>query len=266
MDTVKLYLRSMGMLLKSQLQYPASFAMQTLAQIVMEGGEMLAVLLIVNRFEALNQWTGGDLLFFFGMMSVTFYLTEFLGRGVTGAFPSFIREGRLDTFFLRPRGVLTQVLCSAVDPRRIGCLAVGVTALILGSRQSCVQWSLPKALALLEGVAFGMLLVLGLFLVEAIFCIRSVRSIEAVNALTYGGRSACQYPIDIYPRPLRVLFTMPAPFALTLHVPAAYILDKPLYGWPAWTAFLCPLAGGALFLLMYGLFRRALRGYTSTGS
>ena len=257
MNTVKLYLRSMGMLLKCQLQYPASFLMQTLAQLLMEAGELLAVLLIIHRFDSLNQWTGGNLLFFFGMMSVTFYLTEFFGRGITGAFPSHVRSGQLDTFLLRPRGIITQVLCSAIDPRRIGCITVGTAALILGSRQSGVIWTVWKALALGESLLLGFLLVLGLFL---------IKSVELVNAITYGGRSACQYPIDIYPRPLRVLFTVAAPFALTLHVPAAYILDKPLYGWPAWTAFLCPLAGAAVFGILYLLFQWAMRFYRSTGS
>ena len=266
MDTVKLYLRSMGMLLKSQMQYPASFLMQTLAQLVMEGGEMLAVILIVDRFDHLGQWMPGDLYFFFGMMSVTFYLTEFLGRGVTGNFPSLVRSGQLDTLLLRPRGVLTQVLCSAIDPRRITCIAVGVAALIIGSRASCVQWTALKALAMAESILLGTLLVLGLFMIEAVFCIHSVKSVELVNALTYGGRSACQYPIDIFPRPLRVLFTVAAPFALTLHVPAAYILGKPLYGWPVWTAFVTPLAGAALFLVMYLVFQKAMRFYRSTGS
>ena len=103
-------------------------------------------------------------------------------------------------------------------------------------------------------------------MIEAIFSIFSVKSVELVNAITYGGRSACQYPIDIYARPLRVLFTVVAPFALVLHVPVAYILDKPLYGWPEWTAFACPLAGVAAFLVMYAVFRRAMRHYRSTGS
>lgn len=256
----------MGMLLKSQWQYPASFFMQTLAQLVMEGGEMLAVILIVDRFDHLNQWMPGDLYFFFGVMSVTFYLTECFGRGVTGAFPSMVRSGQLDTLLLRPRGVLTQVLCSAIDPRRIACIAVGTAALIIGSHMSCVQWTVLKALALGESILLGMLLVLGLFMIEAVFCIHSVKSVELVNALTYGGRSACQYPIDIFPRPLRVLFTVAAPFALTLHVPAAYILGKPLYGWPAWTAFVTPLAGAALFGIMYLVFQKAMRFYRSTGS
>ncbi len=265
-DTLKLYWKSMGILLKSQLQYPASFIMQTLAQLVMEGGELLAVILIVDRFDSLNQWMPGDLYFFFGIMSVTFYLTEFLGRGVTGAFPGMVRSGQLDTLLLRPRGVLTQVLCSAIDPRRIACIAVGTAALILGSNMAGVEWTPLKALALTEAILLGTLLVLGLFLIEAVLCIHSVKSVELTNALTYGGRSACQYPIDIFPRPLRMLFTVVAPFALTLHVPAAYILGKPLYGWPAWTAFVTPLAGAAAFWILYAVFQKAMKFYRSTGS
>ncbi len=266
MDTLRLYLRSMAMLIRVRMQYPLSFLVQTLAQLVMEGGEMLAVILIVDRFDALHQWSGGDLYFFFGMMSVSFYLTEFLGRGVTGTFPSIVRDGGLDTLLLRPRGILTQVLCSDIDPRRITCIMVGVTALCIGSVQSRILWTPLKVLAMAEGILFSVLLTLGLFLIEAVFCIFSVKSVELVNALTYGGRSACQYPVDIYPRPLRTLFTAAAPFALTLHVPSAWILDKPLYGWPAWTAFVCPLSGAAVFLLMAAVFRRAVRHYRSTGS
>ena len=266
MDTIRLYIRSMGMLIKSQLQYRTSFIMQTLAQLVMEGGEMLAVILIMNRFERLNQWEAGDLYVFFGAMSITFYLTEIFGRGMTGNFPSMVRTGQLDTLLLRPRGIITQVLCSGTDPRRITCIAVGVASLVIGSRMSGVEWTALKVLAMLESFLMGGMLILALFMIEAIFCIHSVKSVELVNALTYGGRSACEYPIDIYPRPLRVLFTVVAPFALTLHVPFAWILGKPLYGWPAWTVFVCPLAGVVVLGIMVVLFHKAIRFYRSTGS
>ena len=266
MNTIRLYLRSMGMLLRSQLQYPVSFFLQTLAQLVMEGGEMMALILVIDRFDHLHQWTSGDLFFFFGIMSVTFYLTECFGRGVTGEFPSMVRTGRLDTLLLRPRGVLTQVLCSAVDPRRVTCIAVGVTALVIGCRLAAVRWSFLKALLFLEAVLLGSMLILALFLIEAIFCIHSVKSVELVNALTYGGRSACEYPVTVYPRPLRILFSTVAPFALVLQVPAAAILDKPLFGLPFWAAFLCPLSGVVIFGIIYLLFQQAMRFYRSTGS
>ena len=266
MDTLRLYVRSMGILIKSQLQYPLSFLLQTFAQLIMEGGEMLAVILLVNRFDHLNQWTGGDLYFFFGVMSVTFYLTECFGRGITGNFPYMVRTGQLDTLLIRPRGILTQVICSAVDPRRVTCIAVGSVSLVLGSRMAGVQWTLEHILLLAESIFCGIWLILGLFLIEAVLCIHSVKSIEITNALTYGGRSACQYPVDVFPRPLRMLFTVAAPFALVMHVPASEILGKPVFGWPAWTAWVSPCSGLVLFALMALMFSGAMRFYRSTGS
>lgn len=254
------------MLLKSHLQYTSSFIMQTIAQLVMQGGEMLAVILVVDRFGQLGHWTGGDLFFFFGVMSVSFYLTEIFARGITGDFPSMVRTGKLDTLLLRPRGILTQVLCSGMDPRRITCIAVGVTAIVMGSVMSGINWTLLKALALVESIIMSGLLILGLFLIEAVFCIHSVKSIEIVNALTYGGRSACQYPIDIFPTFLRLLFTVIAPFALTIHVPASWILGKTLYGWPVWTVFVSPLSGLLVFSIMTVVFNFGIRFYRSTGS
>ncbi len=266
MNTLRLYARSMAILIRSQMQYPLSFLMQTIAQLVMEGGEMLALILLIDRFDRLNQWGPGDLYFFFGLMSVSFYLTEIFGRGVTGNFPYLVRTGQLDTILLRPRGILTQVLCSAADPRRITCIAVGVVSLVLGSNLARIDWSLLKVLLLAESVFFSFWLLLGLFMVEAILSIHSVKSIELANALTYGGRSACEYPSDIYPRSFRVLFTVIAPFALVMHVPASAILDKPMFGWPLWAAFIAPLSGIVLFGVMYLLFRKAMRFYRSTGS
>ena len=266
MNTLRLYARSMAILIRSQMQYPLSFLMQTIAQLVMEGGEMLALILLIDRFDRLNQWGPGDLYFFFGLMSVSFYLTEIFGRGVTGNFPYLVRNGQLDTILLRPRGILTQVLCSAADPRRITCIAVGVVSLVLGSNLARIDWSLLKVLLLAESVFFSFWLLLGLFMVEAILSIHSVKSIELANALTYGGRSACEYPSDIYPRSFRALFTVIAPFALVMHVPASAILDKPMFGWPLWAAFIAPLSGIVLFGVMYLLFRKAMRFYRSTGS
>ena len=131
---------------------------------------------------------------------------------------------------------------------------------------SRVDWTAATILLLAESIFCGFWLILGLFLIEAILCIHSVKSVEIANAITYGGRSACQYPVDVFPRSLRTLFTVIAPFALVMHVPASRILGKPILGWPAWTAWISPLSGFLLFAVMVFLFSRAMRYYRSTGS
>ena len=158
MNTLKLYLRSMKMLVRCQTEYPLSFLLNTLSQLIMLGGEMLAVVLLFDRFPSLGQWTGENVLFFFGLISTSFYLVEFFCRGITN-FSPLVRSGALDHMLLRPRGVMTQVCCAAMDPRRIGALAVGAAALAAGARGSGVVWTVGKGVVLLESIACGSALV-----------------------------------------------------------------------------------------------------------
>lgn len=265
MDTLRLYCSSVGMLLRCQMQYTATFLMQTLSQLVMQGGEMLAVILVIDRFGTLGRWNGPELMVFFGAMTIAFYITECFGRGIT-SFPAQVRIGRVDTFLVRPRGLMTQVICDQLDPRRLICIAVGILSLEMGKHRLGMHWGLLKWLVFLESMGTSVLLLLGLFLIEAVCSIWSVRSIEAVNVLTYGGQNTCRYPVDVYPKGLRIIFTWIAPLALTLHVPTAWILGKPLNGFPEWSVFVSPLAGAVFYLIMYLIFRIAIRWYRSTGS
>ncbi|MBQ1946040.1 MAG: ABC-2 family transporter protein [Clostridia bacterium] len=265
MDQIKLYLKSCRMLMKSQWQYRTSFIIQTISQLIMMGTELLAVIFLINRYSSVGQWNGGEILFFFGIIITSFYTTETFGRGITN-FSALIGKGELDTLLIRPRNLLFQVLCSQADPRRFGAILIGIASLVMGCIQAHVTLSFTKIILLIWSVIGGSALVLGLFMIEATLCFFSVKSIEMVNVLTYGGRSTCQYPIDIYPRWLQLLFSVVAPFALTTHIPAAYILGKPLWNTGLAAAFIAPLSGFAFLALMTLVFYRGLRHYRSTGS
>ena len=100
MDTIKLYLRSMKMLMRCQMEYPCSFLLNTLSQIIMQGGELFAVMLLIDRFHQIGQWQGKHILFFFGMMTITFYLVECFGRGIAN-FSPIVQSGALDTMLVK---------------------------------------------------------------------------------------------------------------------------------------------------------------------
>lgn len=204
-------------------------------------------------------------MFFFGVMQSTFALTEMLGRGVT-SFSSFVQRGEFDALILRPRPLLTQVMVSQLDPRRLGGILVGVIAMLVAGTRLSIQWTLLKALLLAEVVLGSMLLLLGLFMIEATVSFFSVKSIEMVNVLTYGGRSACQYPVDVYPNVLRFLFTYLAPFAMCMHWPVSWVIGDPMVTLPVWGYFLTPLAGAAFFAVMVRIWYVGVRHYRSTGT
>ena len=253
------------MLFKSALQYRASLLMQVIAQFVMTAGELLAVVVLLSRFEAVGHWGPGEIMFFFGMMQATFALTELLGRGIT-AFPWFVQRGEFDALILRPRPLLIQVLLSQLDPRRIGGVLVGVIAMLAAGARLGIVWTAAKAILLAEVAVCCMLLVLGLFMIEATVSFFSVKSIEMVNILTYGGRTACQYPVDVYPGVLRFLFTYLAPFAMCMHWPVSWVIGQPMMTLPTWAYFLTPLTGAVFFAVMVGVWYRGVRHYRSTGT
>ena len=112
----------------------------------------------------------------------------------------------------------------------------------------------------------SMLLLLGLFMIEATVSFFSVKSIEMVNVLTYGGRTACQYPVDVYPGVLRFLFTWLAPIALCMHWPVSWVIGRPMVELPVWGYFLTPMAGAAFFLIMVRIWYIGVKHYRSTGT
>ena len=204
-------------------------------------------------------------MFFFGVMQATFALTELFGRGIT-SFAWFVQRGEFDALILRPRPLLVQVMVSQLDPRRLGGVSVGVIAVLVAASRLNIQWTLTKALLLAEVVLGSMLLLLGLFMIEATVSFFSVKSIEMVNVLTYGGRSACQYPVDVYPGVLRVLFTYLAPFAMCMHWPVSWVIGEAMVQLPTWGYFLTPLAGVAFFVMMVRIWYIGVKHYRSTGT
>lgn len=256
---------AMCMNLKSIAQYRASFLMQNIAQFVMVGGEFLAVVVLMTRFASAGQWSADEIMFFWGVMQFTFALCECLGRGIS-TFAYYVGSGDFDTMLLRPRPLMQQVMGHRLDPRRLGGMIVGGGAIALSCARLNIPWTAERLGLTLAAAVGGFFLILGLFLIEATVSFFSVRSIEMVNVLTYGGRATCQYPSDLYPRPLRILFTWVAPFALSMHLPISYVLGKPLFHVPTVLVWLAPLAGPLFFLMMTRVWYVGVRHYRSTGT
>ena len=259
-------MNAMRMNLRRAAQYRASFLMQICSQIVMTGGDLWAMLMLLERYGRMGHWEGREILFFFGAMHLVFSVTEMINRGL-GHFGSSIRSGAFDTMLTRPRRLLTQVLLSELDPRRVGTMAVGITAMAVGTALIGIEWTVWKVLLLLWSMAATVCLMLGLFLLEAVICFFSVQSIEMVNILTYGGRQTCQYPVDLYPDFIRILFTYVVPVALCLQYPVSRVLGRPMaVGIPDGLLWFCPLAGPGFLALMTLFWRFGVRRYRSTGS
>jgi ABC-2 type transport system permease protein len=130
-----------------------------------------------------------------------------------------------------------------------------------------VVWTVPRILLLLEAIAGGACLFVGLFVLQATMCFWSTESLEIMNTVTYGGVETAQYPITIYRDGFRKFFTYMVPLAAFSSYPALAILGRqdPL-GSTQLFQVLAPLIGVAFLMVTLQVWRIGERHYRSTGS
>jgi len=254
--------------IRSQLQYPTSFIMEVISSTFIMGFYFVAFALTFTRFDAIGGWTLGEVAFIWGLAEFSFGTMDMLFSGFDyDAFGPMVRRGRFDQLLLRPVDITLQVLGSRFVLRRLGKMAEGIIIFTFGLTQIDVHWTAVKimylpVLSLSQVLFFG-----ALFIAGATTTFWTMERLEILNVFTYGGNEVMSYPMYIFPRPIRWIFTFIVPLIFMSYFPAVYILDKPdPFNAPRFFSFLAPLVAIGVFLLAMRFWRFGIRNYQSTGS
>ena len=265
-NDLHLYRRFVGGRLRAQMQYRASFMVMLIVTGLGLLTELIAIVILLNRFDDLAGWSVGEVALLYGLASVSFGLAEMAGAGFD-AFPTMIRRGEFDQILLRPAGVFVQVLSADFQLRRLGRISQGVVALLLAFSWTSIDWSPVKVAFLFVTLISGMVMFIALFIFGATLCFWTVESIEVINSVTDGGNVLSSYPLPIYHEVMQRFFVFVIPLAFVSYFPALYLLDRPeADDWPVWLPLLSPLAAVLLALAARVVWGIGVRHYRSTGS
>ena len=266
LDALRLYGRYVGVSLRAQMQYPASFIMLSTGQLLVTAIEFLGIWALFARFGSLCEWTLPEVALFYGMVHVAFALSEAVARGFD-VFPGMVRNGEFDRVLLRPRTTALQIGAQHLYLTRIGRLSQGLAILLYGAWALGVPWSLAKAGLLVASVLGGACLFSGLFVLQATASFWTIESLEIVNCVTYGGVEAAQFPVTIFRPWFRRLFTFLLPLATINYFPAHAIIGRPEpLGSPVLFQWLTPVFGVVFLAATLQIWRVGVRHYRSTGS
>jgi len=268
LSAIDVYLRLIGVQIRSQLVYRTSFLLDVLAVGLTSAAGFGTLALILQRFEDIGGWTLGEVAFLYGMVETAFGVMDLLFGGFDPAFfGQRVRRGSFDQLLLRPVDITVQVLGSTFALRRLGRISQGVAIFGIALALVDVRWT-PAKIAYMPVVFVSLVLFLGaLFIIGATITFWTIQSIEAINILTYGGTEMMSYPVHIYQRWLRRLFTFVVPAIFCNYYPALYFLDKPdPLHMPSFAPFLAPIAGGGMLAVALAFWRFGIRHYASTGT
>ncbi len=258
---MRLYLKLIGMDLKSQMQYRLSFFLTVFGQFITAFASFFGLYFVFLKVGAIDGFTYGQVLLCFSVIMTGFSLGELFGAGFQ-VFPRLLGNGEFDRALVRPRGVFLQVLAPHMDFTRVGLLAQAILTLLAAAPISGVDWSADRVLALLLMIVCGAALFFALFLLKAACAFFTVESLDFMNLFTYGARQFGRYPFSAYGDGVLRFLTYVIPLALVQYYPLLYLTGRQTGA----IYLFAPLASLVFFIPCFALFRLGVRRYRSTGS
>lgn len=260
------YGRVIASRVRGQLAYPASFALDVVAQVLGQGIELVAILVVFTQVTELGGFSEGEVLLMYGIAATAFGLAD-LTVGEIEELPELIRSGEFDVLLLRPLSTLAQVLTVDIALRRIGRVATGVGVYGYALATLDLSWSPPQLLVALTAPVAGAVLIGAIFVGTNAVSFWLVDGREVANSFTYGSSFATSYPITIYGPALRRALCVVVPVAFVAYFPALALLDRPdPLGLPEVLRWCSPLVAAAAVGVAALVWRSGVRHYQGTGS
>lgn len=253
-------LRFLSLSLRSQLQYRASFFLLVAGHFLSTFIDIFGIWVLFDRFKVIEGWTLPELCLIYGIIHMGFAIAESFARGFD-TFNLMVKKGDFDRILLRPLSTLFQIAMQDVQFMRIGRFFQGFIVLIYGARQLDFTLFSSHVFLIFFSILGTASLFYGLFVIQGVISFWTVESVEVMNVVTYGGVVSCQYPISIYSKPFRMVFTFVIPLACVGYYPVAAMLQK---GSPF--GLIAPIFGFLFLFFSFQLWHLGVRRYRSTGS
>ena len=260
---MKLYAKYISLLMKSQLQYKASFTMTVIAQFCAPFALFAGIYFLFERFGSIKGWTLYEVFMCYAVVGSCFAISTCLARGFD-SFDSMIRMAAFDRVLVRPRGTVLQVLGSAFDLKRVGHLLQTLIVLIVAVIYVDVTWDVTRVIMFFNMIIGGSIIFSGVYMLQAAAAFWTIEALEFANVFTHGMKEHASYPLNIFPKWITVVFTFIIPFGTINYLPLQYLLGK--IDGSGWLYAFIPLLGALFILPCILVWRIGVRKYSSAGS
>ena len=258
---MKVYLKTILMLIKMQLEYRKAFIISVIGTFLITFLLTISIYFLFEEFGSIGTWTFYEVAFLFGMVFWNFSLAEIFLRGLDH-FDKIIKNGEFDRILIRPQNLLLQATCTEFDFSKIGRAIQCIAIIIIAIANISISWNLYKILVFILMNIGCFIIFLGIFILKASFCFWTIDGLEFMNILAEGGKKVAQYPIDIYAKWFRMFFTFIVPFGLVNYYPVLYLFGKV----DNWYYGVFPLFTIIFLIPCLIVWKIGVKHYESTGS
>lgn len=256
-DYKKLYLNYFLVNIKSILVYDLDYLLGIIAMILKSIVNFCMLLLLFQLVDDIHGWTFEQMLFLYGMSTVSYALWHCFFIDVI-TIPTYIQSGEFDRFLLKPIDPLFQIMMEAFDEDGWGELLFGLVVLII----SIVNLNIFNFTLIFIPIfcISGCLI----FAAISIFCssiaFYTIGNIDLTdNIMDF--KEFAKYPMSIFNGVIKIIFTFIFPIGFIAYYPSImYIIDS------SYIISFCTLPVSILFFFAaWKWWHHALKKYSSSG-
>lgn len=258
---MRLLLSYFSLHLKIKLEYKISFILTILALICAVFIELYVIESLFRKFNLLSEYNLYEISFSFSIVWVGYSIAQIFGRGFD-KFDNLISNGTFDLLLIRPRNILLQVIGSDIAYEKLGKLIASLSILIYSSIKVITHINIFKILLLLIIIISTVLIFFAIYIIGSTVSFYTIQGLEILNIFTDGTKQLNQFPIDIYNKTIKVIFTYFIPITLVNYYPVKYLIGSSnnlLYT-------LLPLIASLIIIPSLLIFKHGLKKYKSSGS
>ena len=251
----------MSMHFRVKMQYKVSFVLTLITQLLVVCVELFVLQSMFEKFSLLDKYNLYELYFNFCIIWFGHSLAQTIGRGFD-KFSNLVVDGSFDLLLIRPRSLYVQIIGSDMFYEKLSRVVSTFIILIYSFFKITVNISLFKIIVLFLIIIGSVMMVLSVFIIGAAVSFYTIQGIEFINIFTDGTKQLGQYPMGIFNKVVRCIFTFIIPLTLINYYPMQYLTGQSnnfIYG-------LLPIFAILFILPAIYIFNIGLKKYKSSGS
>lgn len=257
----RIYCKILAQDLKSKMSYRADFIISTIGMICTNISGFISFWIMFRNFPSIDGWNYYEILFLYGFSLISLTPVQCFFDN-NWSLRQNVYTGDFIKYCFRPINLFFYYQSEVFDVKGLGQLAFGIGTLVYAWIKLGLGFSVLMLLKLIIFLLTASLIMIALQNAAAATCFWIQNSFYVLD-LAYRFRDYAKYPVTIFSKAFRFIFTFVMPIAFIAYYPSLVILRPdqiPILSW------LSPVIGVLFFWISYKIWMYGATRYSGTGS
>jgi len=258
---IRIYFMIVSQYIKSRMQFRADFYVSTFAMLIFNLSGILSLWVVFTNIPQLEGWNFYELCFLYSFTMLALCPLQILFDNVW-QLNNHVRNGSFIKYYFKPLNMLFYYMSEVFDLKGLGQIVLGVGALLYSSSKLGLDWSVFKIALLVLAILSSSLIMISIMIISASLSFWIINS-HAVTVLLFRFRDYSYYPMSIFGKSFRAIFTFIIPIGFISYYPSQIFLRSEDVGL---LTVISPLIGIVMFVIAYAVWNKGTRSFSGTGS